>query len=165
MKIIDIIRISLFTAFVVICSYISFPLFNSIPFSMQIFAVFLISFSLSPVQSLFSIFLYLVMGAGGLPVFAMGNAGFAQFLKPSGGFLIGFIIFPLAQFLPIKNKIFKMIIAFIIFYLVGIFWMSYILNFSLFRCFYIIWYFIPLDIIKMIFAFLLSKKIKKIIFR
>ncbi|EKU48233.1 biotin transporter BioY [Staphylococcus massiliensis] len=84
------VMISLFTALTIIASFIRFNL-GPIPFSLQIVVVFIVSalFSLKVAAS--SQALYILMGLIGLPVFSQGG-GIFYVIKPTFGFLVGFLI-------------------------------------------------------------------------
>lgn len=83
--------IAIAAAFIAISSQLTIPL-PLVPLTLQTLSVGIIATVLKPVDSLFSILVYLVLGAIGLPVFAGGAAGFGVILGPTGGFLIGFLI-------------------------------------------------------------------------
>lgn len=59
--------------------------------SMQTAALFLIGATLGPVKGAAAVLLYLLEGAAGLPVFALGQSGIGVFLSPLGGYLAGFL--------------------------------------------------------------------------
>ncbi len=85
----EIVTIALFTVLIAVCSWISIP--TAIPFTMQTFGVFLALNCLGPKKGTLSVFLYLLMGALGLPVFANGTAGVGVILGTTGGYMIGWI--------------------------------------------------------------------------
>ncbi|MDO4450831.1 MAG: biotin transporter BioY [Moraxella sp.] len=58
----------------------------------QSLAVLLVGFALGYKKAGMAMMLYLVEGAMGLPVFAMGRAGLPVLLGPSGGYLFGFVL-------------------------------------------------------------------------
>jgi biotin transport system substrate-specific component len=61
-----------------------------VPFTLQTMIVLLAGASLGPRNGAMSQFLYLGVGAIGLPVFAGGAIGFARLLGPTGGYLLAF---------------------------------------------------------------------------
>lgn len=85
----DLVLAALFAGLISIGSYlkISTPL---VPFSMQIFFVLLAGQVLTPAASAVSLFGYISLGIIGLPVFS-GGGGIAYALKPSFGYIIGFL--------------------------------------------------------------------------
>jgi len=76
---------------IAVCAQIYVPLYP-IPITMQTFAVFLIGLTFGWRLGGFTIFLYLIEGALGLPVFAKGASGLAVFTGPTAGFLLGFVL-------------------------------------------------------------------------
>lgn len=79
----------IFAALTAVCSWITLP--TTVPFTMQTFAVFCALFVLGGRWGTVSIAVYLLIGLAGIPVFSGFSSGFAAFLTPSGGFLIGFL--------------------------------------------------------------------------
>jgi biotin transport system substrate-specific component len=70
---------------------VSIPLpFTPVPVTGQTFSVLLVGAALGWRRGFLAVLLYLAEGAMGLPVFAGGAAGPGTFLRPSGGYLIGF---------------------------------------------------------------------------
>ena len=83
---------SLFTALIIVGSYISFPLpFSPVPIVLSDLMTFLAGLVLGATGGLASVALFLFLGALGLPVFAGGKAGLAVFFGTHGGYLIGFL--------------------------------------------------------------------------
>ena len=72
---------------------VSVPI-GPVPVSLGVFAVYLVSFVLPPLQAALACLLYLLLGAAGLPVFAGYQAGIVRVLGPTGGYLAGYL--PLA---------------------------------------------------------------------
>jgi biotin transport system substrate-specific component len=65
--------------------------FSPVPVTAQTFAVLMIGAMFGSRRGGLSVFLYVIEGAAGLPVFAMGQGGAAVLLGPRGGYLVGFI--------------------------------------------------------------------------
>lgn len=74
-----------------ICSQITIPA-KPIPFTMQTFAVMLISLAFRRWQAITAVIIYLIIGALGLPVFANFNYGIKVLTGLSGGYLWGFLL-------------------------------------------------------------------------
>ena len=72
-------------------SQISIPMPSGVPLSLQSIAVIAMGLSLGSRLAVASIFLYLIEGAVGLPVFALGQSGLQVFAGPAAGFLLGFV--------------------------------------------------------------------------
>ncbi|MFF3878479.1 biotin transporter BioY [Streptomyces sp. NPDC001978] len=64
---------------------------SPVPVTGQTFAVFLTAAALGPGRGLASQFLYLALGAIGLPVFTRGQRGVEVIFGATGGYLIGFL--------------------------------------------------------------------------
>lgn len=79
-----------FTALISIGAYISIPL-GPVPIVLQNFFVLLCALLLGSRIALSSVFVYLFLGALGLPVFAGGTGGIAHFFGPTGGYLISYL--------------------------------------------------------------------------
>lgn len=82
----------LFTALISVGAYIAVPLPGTpVPIVLQNLFIMLAALLLGPGWGLVSVLVYLVLGALGLPVFSGGTGGFARFLGPTGGYLVGYI--------------------------------------------------------------------------
>jgi len=77
---------------VALCARVSVPLlFTPVPLTLQTFAVLLLGLTLEPAAAFASLALYLVEGAGGLPVFSPhGPGGALQLMGPTGGYLLSY---------------------------------------------------------------------------
>lgn len=75
-----------------LASQISFFLpYTPVFVSMQTAALFFIGMTLGPVKGTLAVLLYLMEGAAGLPVFALGQSGLATLIGPKGGYYAGFL--------------------------------------------------------------------------
>ncbi len=91
--------IALTAAIMSILSQFSLPSPTGVPVTLQTFAFALVGYILLPKRALYSILLYLLLGAVGLPVFANLRGGLMHLLGPTGGFLFGGLLFvPLSGF-------------------------------------------------------------------
>jgi len=61
---------------------------TDVPLTLQLLAVLLTGFALTPARATTAVLLYLLGGAAGLPVFAPGSAGL---IGPTGGYIVGFV--------------------------------------------------------------------------
>lgn len=64
--------------------------FTPVPATLQPVAVLAIGALLGPRLGLTALVSYLLLGAAGAPVFAMGGAGVARLVGPTGGYLLAF---------------------------------------------------------------------------
>ncbi|HEY5218360.1 MAG TPA: biotin transporter BioY [Gemmatimonadaceae bacterium] len=81
-----------FTVALAAASQVAIPLPGTpVPITLQPMLVVLAGMMLGPVFGAVSMFLYLIAGAAGLPVFApMGAPGMLRFLGPTGGYLLAY---------------------------------------------------------------------------
>ena len=106
---VDIALISLFTAIICVCSWLSIPM--GVPVSLQTFAVFTAAAVLGAKKSVISVVIYILLGLAGVPVFTGFRSGAAVVTGPTGGYLLGFvfaaiIIGTMTKKLPQKNGCF-----------------------------------------------------------
>lgn len=87
---IDLAYIAVGAALIAICSWISIPL--TVPFTLQTFAVFFILAALGGKRGIFSILVYILLGAIGVPVFAGFSSGIGVLLGNTGGYILGFLL-------------------------------------------------------------------------
>lgn len=85
----DITLTALYSALIAVCSWISVP--AAVPFTMQTFAVFVTVGVLGGKRGTYSVLLYLLLGAAGLPVFAGFTGGVGHLFGATGGYIIGFL--------------------------------------------------------------------------
>ena len=156
--------IALMTAVIAVCSWISIP--TTIPFTLQLMGVFLTLKVLGAKDGLISICIYILMGVIGLPVFASFNSGVGTLLGPTGGFIVGFIAIGITYIVFPK---FQDVIGLILCYSCGILWFCYVsmgtidaegIISSLTIC--VVPFVIP-DIIKIVVANIITKRIKPVI--
>lgn len=84
-------RIGLGALVVALSAQIALPLpFTPIPFTLQPLAVLVVGAWLGAADGALALGVYLVAGALGAPVFAMGHGGAWRLLGPTGGYLLAF---------------------------------------------------------------------------
>jgi len=84
-------RIGLGALVIALSAQIALPIsFTPIPFTLQPLAVILVGAWLGPVEGATALGAYLVAGALGAPVFAMGHGGAWRLVGPTGGYLLAF---------------------------------------------------------------------------
>lgn len=125
--------VAMFTGLTAIGAFISIPI-GEVPISMQSLFVILSGLILGSKLGALSQILYIILGLIGVPIFSGFTGGLQSFMKPSFGFIIGFIF---AAYIVGKitdnNKERKNIwiasfIGTIVIYLFGLPYMYYMLN-------------------------------------
>lgn len=86
----DLCMIGMLTAIIAIMAQISIPMPLGVPMTMQTFAVMLAGIILGPPKGALATFIYILIGAIGLPVFSNFTGGFQCLVGPTGGFIISF---------------------------------------------------------------------------
>lgn len=170
----DITYIGLFTVLIAICSWISIP--TTVPFTLQTLGVFLTIGLLGGKRGTISIIIYIVLGAVGLPLFAGFSGGVGIIMGNTGGYILGFLFTGLIMWA--IEKLFgnsyltlavSMIIGLIVCYAVGTLWFITVYTQNtgsigvisvLGLC---VFPFIIPDLIKIIVALYLTKRLKKVI--
>ena len=85
----DLAYMAMAVALIAICSWISIP--TTVPFTMQTFAVCLVSALLGTRRGFLAVACYLLLGAVGAPVFAGFKGGLGALLGVTGGYLVGYL--------------------------------------------------------------------------
>lgn len=86
----DLVFTAMFAAVIAVCSIISIPI-GAVPVTLQTFAICLSAAVLGWKRGTLSVFIYILIGAVGLPVFAGLKGGVGVLAGPTGGYIIGFI--------------------------------------------------------------------------
>lgn len=90
----NVIRVLFGTLFIILCTQVDIDLHLgdvNIPITGQSFAVVLVGYLLKSKLGALSVFIYLLLGMVGAPVFADGGSGIDSLWGNSGGYLYGFI--------------------------------------------------------------------------
>lgn len=176
MKTKDLTQISIFSALMAICSWLTITLpIAAAPFTLQTFGVFMTLLLLGGNSGLLAISVYVALGFAGLPVFANFSGGISTLFSPTGGYIFGFIAQALIYIVFLKLfgnksvvKIIALLTGLIACYLFGTIWFVVIysqttgqIGFLTALSWCVFPYIIP-DLLKLIFAFLLSKRISNI---
>lgn len=103
-KTIDLVMIGVFAAIIGVLSQIAIPMPTGVPVTLQTFAVALCGYFLGAKKGMAAVFVYIMLGAVGAPVFTGFKGGFACIGGLTGGFIYGFLAMVLLCGLPIKNK-------------------------------------------------------------
>ena len=125
----DITLISMFTVIIAVCSWISVPV--SIPFTLQTFAVFCALLMTGGKRGTFSVIVFIMLAAVGVPVLSGFTGGIGVLIGSTGGYILGFLLMGLIYWgaehifgeifnLPIKITV--LIIGLLVCYLFGTAW-------------------------------------------
>ncbi len=94
----DLALIATFAALIAVCSIIGG--FNvtgiGVPFTLQMFGIFLAGAALGARRGFLAVLLYLAVGTAGVPIFAEGHGGPSVWVGVTGGYLLAF---PIAAFI------------------------------------------------------------------
>ncbi len=171
----DLVYIGVFAVLMAVCSWISIP--TAVPFTLQTFGVFMAVGVLGGKKGTASVGLYLLLGVLGVPVFAGMTGGIGVLLGTTGGYIIGFFFSALVMWamekLPGKKSVIQvisMITGLLVCYTFGTLWfmMVYMKNQGAVGLMTVLgWCVIPFiipDILKIVLAYGLSRKLKKYVF-
>ena len=163
----DMAHIALAVALIAVCAFITIP--ATVPFTLQVFAIFFTLEYLGGKRGAIAVWLYLFFGAVGLPVFSGFRGGFSVLLSATGGFIMAFAVVALLYF---AVSFFKMprfmhyllaAVSLALIYFGGCAWFTYIMGGSIKHALLVcVVPFILPDLIKITLAFLLSERLKKI---
>lgn len=128
--------IALITAITCIIAPFSIPIpISLVPISLTNLVLYISPYILGSKNATISYFLYLLLGAVGIPVFSSFSGGLAKLVGPTGGYLFGFIFLVFITGFFIErfhgNRIFAiigMVIGTIICYIFGTLWLAYQLD-------------------------------------
>ncbi len=157
---------SLFTALIIIGSYIAIPT-GIIPIVIANMFIFILGLVLPVKWATYSITIYLLLGALGLPVFSGGNGGLHHFYGPTGGYLLGYFLATIAIALISSGKPswFKdslaLIAGFLLIHLLGISWLIYKFPQGWTNSLPIYWVFVVGDFLKLGLALVIAQKVRK----
>ncbi len=157
---------------ITVCAWITVPF--TVPFTMQIFGVFLALMLLGGKYGSLSILIYILLGAFGIPVFSGFSAGVGAMLGPTGGYIAGFLAMGLIIWLISFLKkgeapIWAYLIALLSCYIFGTLWFCYVMgakgsaySFTQALMLCVVPYIIP-DLLKLSLAKIVSLRVKRII--
>ena len=168
----DIVYIAVFAVIMAICSWISIP--TTVPFTLQTFGVFIAVGILGGKRGTLAVLVYIILGAIGVPVFSGFTGGVGILVGTTGGYIVGFLFSALVMWLmekiPGKRSVIQvisMIIGLIVCYAFGTAWFMIVYsraNGAVGLAAVLGWCVIPFiipDLVKIIFAYVLSRKLKK----
>ena len=170
----DLAYIAIFAVLIAICSWISIPM--TVPFTLQTFGVFMAVGVLGGKRGSLAVLVYILLGVIGVPVFAGFSGGLGILLNNTGGYIIGFLFSALVMWamekLPGKKavmQIVSMIVGLIVCYAFGTAWFMIVYsraNGAVGLATVLGWCVIPFiipDIIKIVLAYGLSRKLRKFV--
>lgn len=165
MNVRNMVRIAVFAAMMVVCSWICIPT-GSISFTLQTFALFFCLGTLGGKNGTLCCLIYLLLGLMGLPVFSGFQGGAAVLLGPTGGFLLAFplaclLFWGITRLFSEKSRLFAMILGQLLCYGVGMAWFVAVYGGSGYAAFAacVLPFLIP-DAIKLALAYILSQRLK-----
>lgn len=173
MKVRNMARCALFAALLAVCAWICIPLGDT-AFTLQTFAVALTLGLLGGKLGTVCVFVYLLLGAAGAPVFSGFRGGLGALLGATGGYLAGFALWTLAYWLITalwgdgsKMRLLATSLGLLLCYAFGTLWFyfGYLSRDSamgvgliLMKC--VVPYLLP-DALKLILAWLLTNRLKR----
>ena len=164
----------LFTAVLAVCAWLSVPMGDMV-ITLQTFGIFLTLGLLGGKRGCLAIFVYLLLGAVGVPVFSGFRGGLGALLGTTGGYIFGFMLTALVYWLitsrqdtPVTRLI-AMILGLILCYGCGSWWYmtrylssgSITLSIVLLKC--VIPYLLP-DALKLALAWFLTGRLKRFVY-
>ena len=170
----DMVYISMFAVLIAICSWISIP--AAVPFTLQTMAVFTAVGLLGGKRGTISVLLYILLGVIGIPVFAGFTGGIGVLMGTTGGYIVGFLFSTLLMWGMEKAfgkgrwiRILSMVLGLIVCYAFGTIWFMLVytkttgaVGIATVLGWCVIPFIIP-DCIKIVVAFILTDRLKKVI--
>lgn len=166
----DTVFTAMFAALIAVCSILSIPV-GEVPVTLQTFAVCLTAAMLGWKRGTLSVFIYVLLGAVGVPVFAGMSGGIGVLAGPTGGYIIGFLLTAVIVGLAAdrwQRKALPLTLAMVLgvlaCYAVGTVWFMIVtgmhLGESLMLC--VVPFLIP-DAVKIALAMILSNRLSKVV--
>ena len=175
-KINDLVNIAVCAVLIAICSWISIP--SVVPFTLQNFAVFFVLEMLGGKNGTFSILIYILMAAIGIPVLSGFAGGIGVLLGTTGGYVLGFIAIGLIYLLATKfintkliTRIIAMMVGLLVCYVFGTAWFITVYSRAsgpigiMTALSWCVFPFIIPDIVKLALAITLASRIRKILIK
>lgn len=162
----------LMIAIMAICSWISIPLPGTgVPINLATFAVILTGLLLGSRRGAAATGVFVLLGAVGIPVFAGFTGGMGILAGPTGGYLVGYVFLAMAAGLASpagqKRSVVRYLVCAaageILLYVLGTMWFIHLTSMgigpALTAC---VIPFIPGDIAKMILAWIVARRLVKV---
>ena len=173
-KVLDLVYIAIGAALIAICSWISIP--TAVPFTLQTFAIFFVLLALGGERGTLATLVYVLLGAVGVPVFAGFSGGIGVLLGNTGGYIIGFLFTGLIYILFTKffkknivMKVVALVLGLAVCYAFGTAWFMHVYMKSsgevglLTVLGWCVFPFIIPDLLKLVLAVVISKRIEPVI--
>jgi biotin transport system substrate-specific component len=166
------VRCGIFAAIICVSSFFVIPV-GTVPISFTLLAVMVCAVVLSPFEAFCATFVYVLMGAIGLPVFSGGSGGFGVLLNVTGGYIWSYPLLALTVSLftkiNVKNKplkfvvcLFGCLIGIMLCYTLGTMQYIFVTKTQLYTALGIcVVPFVPVDIIKSVVAVCIGLTVKK----
>ncbi len=162
--------IALGAALITVCAWITIPF--TVPFTMQIFAVFFSLILLGGRNGTLCVAVYLLLGAIGIPVFSGGKGGFSVLVGMTGGYLWGMLLIGMVYWIFTKlfgkklwAEIVSLVFGLLLCYMFGTVWFT-VLNadhgFASALMICVVPFLLP-DAAKLALALVLGRKLRKLI--
>ena len=172
-KTLDLVYVGLSAALISVCAWITVPL--TVPITLQTLGVCLVAGLFGAKKGTFSVIIYILLGAVGVPVFSGFRGGMGVIAGSTGGYMLGFVFTALIVGIVCDktSKLWAIALAMaggvLLCYVFGTAWFSFVyardnspaaLKTILGWC---VFPFIIPDIIKIALAAILTKKLKRFI--
>lgn len=170
MKIRQVTLVGLMTAVICILGPVSFPIpLSPVPLSLGTLAIYFVLTVLGMKSGTLSVFIYLLLGFVGLPVFTGFTGGAGKLFGPTGGYLIGYIFMALTagSFLDkwrssLPLSVVGMLLGTAVLYLFGSIWLAYQASLTLPQALMAgVVPYIPGDLVKLALAMFLGLQVRK----
>lgn len=166
------ILIALFAALIAALGLIPpIPFATGVPITAQSMAIMLCGLLLGPVRGLLAVGLFLLATTLGAPLLAGGRGGFAIWVSPTAGFLIGYLLAPLVigwvfallKGLPtlVAALVASLVGGILFLHICGIIGFSLITDRTLLASAQVMWVYIPGDLVKAVLASLVVQSVYK----
>ena len=158
----------LFTALIILGSYISIPM-GPVPVLLSTLFIYCSGLLLGKRWGTLSVALYVLLRLIGLPVFSGGSGGLHHIYGPTGGYLLGFIVaaFLIGWVSENNNKLFNNILALVTgsftIHTFGILWLSLHFPSVWEKMSAIYWVYMIADTLKIVVTLLLTRCLQPII--
>ncbi|WP_459128900.1 biotin transporter BioY [Guggenheimella bovis] len=158
-------RMALMVALLTVFSWISVPI-GPVPVTLQLIAVFLVSYLFSPKESFLIVLCWLLLGAVGVPVFS-GFKSTSALIGPTAGFIVSFLL--VAPFVSsfrersVVQAFLISLVGLVIVYLLGSGWFMFVLKKGAMETLKLaVLPFVVIDVAKIAIALFVSKALRKV---